>query len=147
MKRSFLTAQRLSEKNLDNAFSVLADARLLEQFIAPQELDGVVLFFPDPWLKRSQKHNQLVNKDFCKKLYTLVKNGGFVWVKTDQQSYFDGIQKSMEETGFVSFEQNLQEASSELFDKQYISHFEGVYRGQDLGICQAVWKKIPMSTK
>ena len=69
-KRVALTARKIHEQNLNNATVLLANARYLDQFIAKDEINGIILFFPDPWVKKSrQKHNRLINKEFCDAVY------------------------------------------------------------------------------
>jgi tRNA (guanine-N7-)-methyltransferase len=100
-KRVVQTAERAQERGLKNIFAVLANARGLQDLFAPQEVNGFVTFFPDPWKKRKHEHNRLYNSTFCSTIRSHLSTDGFLWLKTDQLPYFNDAVSLVEEAGFV----------------------------------------------
>lgn len=89
-KRVVTAAEKSHSLGLKNTMAVYANAKNLDVLFRPQELDGVILFFPDPWeKKKSQHHNRLLNLEYCSLLTTKVKSGGFFWLKTDSENYYE----------------------------------------------------------
>ena len=99
-KRVVLTAQAISAHQLPNAVSVLSDAHDLTSLFQPDELDGIVCFFPDPWAKPRQRKKRLLSTTYCAQLANLLKAGGFLWLKTDAADYFAHAQQALLAQGF-----------------------------------------------
>ena len=100
-KRVVTAAETAVKNRLKNIEVILADAKNLGQIFAPGELDGVFIFFPDPWeKKKSQQHNRIIEDHFCKMIFQCVKPGGFFWLKTDHIGYFEDSKKSLELAGW-----------------------------------------------
>lgn len=87
-KRVIHTAERAQKLGLQNIFSILANAGGLEELFEPNEVDGFVTFFPDPWSKKKHAHNRLYAPKFCQASWTALRPGGFLWLKTDQELYY-----------------------------------------------------------
>ena len=58
-KRVVETARKAEKAGLDNLRSVLANAQGLDLLFGEAELDGVIIFYPDPW---TRKKRQLKNR-------------------------------------------------------------------------------------
>ena len=59
----------------------------LEHMIAEESLDGVHIFFPDPWHKKRHHKRRLIQKDFLTLLVSRLKTGGYIHLATDWQHY------------------------------------------------------------
>ena len=134
-KRVVISAERATKAGLTNLTTVLANARGLDQIFAPGEIDGILLFFPDPWVKKGrQSKNRLIDANFCKMLYQTIKIGGFIWLKTDQQVYFESAAQNCIAAGF-----------REMIDRpkltrgSYTSSFEERFQAQGLPTWEGVW--------
>jgi tRNA G46 methylase TrmB len=59
-KRVITMAERTQKNDVHNVISVLANAERVELLFGAEELDGVVIFFPDPWIlkKNTSKKNR-----------------------------------------------------------------------------------------
>jgi tRNA (guanine-N7-)-methyltransferase len=60
---------------------------VLAQCLPDDSLDGVQIFFPDPWPKRRHQPRRLIQADFIKKLIRKLKIGGVLHLATDWDDY------------------------------------------------------------
>ena len=60
---------------------------VLHNMIADNSLDGVHIFFPDPWHKKRHHKRRLIQAEFVKLLCSKLKIGGYLHVATDWQEY------------------------------------------------------------
>lgn len=138
-KRVVITAQRVRKAGLKNVFLMLANATALDLLFAPGELDGVVMFFPDPWVrKKSQAKNRLVDTAFCGKLATVLAPGGFFWFKTDHEPYFASTLATMSDAGFM----RALDTDSFLLPRDYSSAFEKRFQTDGLATHAARWARL-----
>jgi tRNA (guanine-N7-)-methyltransferase len=78
----------IGEQNLSNIRIVQHDAvEVLEQMIAAQSLDGVHIFFPDPWHKARHHKRRLIQPKFVALLVSRLKPGAYLHCATDWQNY------------------------------------------------------------
>ncbi|WP_089341197.1 tRNA (guanosine(46)-N7)-methyltransferase TrmB [Burkholderia singularis] len=78
----------IGEQQLANIRIVQHDAvEVLEQMIAPESLDGVHIFFPDPWHKARHHKRRLIQPPFVARLATRLKPGAYLHCATDWQNY------------------------------------------------------------
>lgn len=80
--------QRIEEGQLSNLRILQHDAvEVLETMIAPASLQGVHLFFPDPWHKKRHHKRRLVQPEFVAKLVQHIRPGGYFHAATDWEPY------------------------------------------------------------
>ncbi len=60
---------------------------VLEHMIAPDSLDGVHVFFPDPWHKKKHNKRRLIQPALVKLLASRLKPGGVLHCATDWEPY------------------------------------------------------------
>ena len=60
---------------------------VLQNMLADGSLDGVHIFFPDPWHKKRHHKRRLIQAEFVKLLCAKLKAGGYIHVATDWQEY------------------------------------------------------------
>jgi tRNA (guanine-N7-)-methyltransferase len=60
---------------------------VLRDMIAAGSLDGVHIFFPDPWHKARHNKRRLIQTPFIAQLAHKLKPGGYIHVATDWQDY------------------------------------------------------------
>jgi tRNA (guanine-N7-)-methyltransferase len=78
----------IDDRGLTNIRIVQHDAvEVLEHMIAPGALDGVHVFFPDPWPKKRHHKRRLLKAPFVKLLASRLKPGGYIHVATDWEDY------------------------------------------------------------
>ena len=62
--------------------------------LADESLDGVHIFFPDPWQKKKHTKRRLITPEFLRLIYPKIKKGGFIHVATDWVPYAEFALKS-----------------------------------------------------
>ena len=83
---------RIVELGLANVRVIQHDAvEVLRDMIAPAALDGVHVFFPDPWPKKRHHKRRLIQPPFVALLVSRIKAGAYVHVATDWQDYAQQI--------------------------------------------------------
>jgi tRNA (guanine-N7-)-methyltransferase len=79
---------KLQEQGIDNVRVYCDDAvPVLRECIADTSLDGVQIFFPDPWHKKRHHKRRLIQAAFIDLLCSKLKPGGFLHLATDWENY------------------------------------------------------------
>ena len=85
---------RIEELTLSNIRIIEGDAHpILQTMIPDSSVDGVHLFFPDPWPKKRQNKRRIINAEFLKLIHPKIKDGGFFHIATDWVPYAEYIQE------------------------------------------------------
>jgi len=80
--------KRIGEQEIANIRIVRHDAvEVLTHMIAPGQLDGVHIFFPDPWHKKRHHKRRLIQPPLVALLASRLKPGGYLHCATDWQPY------------------------------------------------------------
>ena len=80
--------KRASEPALTNLYFLRMDAEGIEDVFAPGEVDRIYLNFSDPWPKERHAHRRLPGGVFLDRYSRILKKGGTVEFKTDNQDLF-----------------------------------------------------------
>jgi tRNA (guanine-N7-)-methyltransferase len=82
----------IQENALTNIRVIQHDVvEVLHNMVADASLDGVHIFFPDPWHKKRHHKRRLIQAEFVKLLCTKLKHGGYLHVATDWQEYAEWV--------------------------------------------------------
>ena len=85
---------RIVENDLTNLKVIEEDVHVVLQHMIPDEsLDGIHLFFPDPWPKKKHNKRRIVNEAFLALIHPKIKKGGFIHIATDWVPYAESIQE------------------------------------------------------
>jgi tRNA (guanine-N7-)-methyltransferase len=85
---------RIVENDLTNLKVIEEDVHVvLQHMIADESLDGIHLFFPDPWPKKKHNKRRIVNEGFLALIHPKIKRGGFIHIATDWVPYAISIQE------------------------------------------------------
>jgi len=80
--------KRIEELGLNNLRIVQHDAvEVFEYMIAEASLDGIHIFFPDPWHKKRHHKRRLIQSAFVTLLARKLKPGGYLHLATDWEDY------------------------------------------------------------
>ena len=85
---------RIVENDLTNLKVIEEDVHVvLQHMIADESLDGIHLYFPDPWPKKKHNKRRIVNENFLQLIHPKIKKGGFIHIATDWVPYAESIQE------------------------------------------------------
>jgi tRNA (guanine-N7-)-methyltransferase len=94
---------RIEEGGLKNLRAIEGDAfEVFEQMIIDSSLDGVHLFFPDPWPKARHFKRRIVNQEFISAVAAKLKPGAFFHIATDWQPYAQWIAEEFNKQTFFT---------------------------------------------
>ena len=138
--------KRIGEDGISNIRIIRHDAvEVLEHMIADESLDGVHLYFPDPWHKKKHHKRRLVQDEWVEKLCYKLKPGAYIHMATDWQEYAQQMlailskQNSLENSATSGGKSSsIEDGYSVRPDYRPVTKFEK--RGLQLGHC--VWDLI-----
>ena len=107
--------------------------------VVDASLDGIHIFFPDPWHKKRHNKRRLVQAPFVAKLLPKLKSGGYIHMATDWEEY---AAQMLEVLGGFAELQNTADGYAPTPDHRPETKFEA--RGKRLGhgVWDLVFKKI-----
>ena len=84
--------KRIGEQNLTNIRICAHDAvEVIDHMLPLHSLDGVHIFFPDPWHKTKHNKRRLIQSPLIAKLAQRLKVGGYLHCATDWEPYAQQI--------------------------------------------------------
>jgi len=88
----------IEAQQLNNIRIMQHDAvEVLRDMIGENTLDGVHIFFPDPWHKARHNKRRLIQPQFVAHLVEKLKPGGYIHVATDWQDYAEQVLRVLSE--------------------------------------------------
>ncbi len=82
----------IGENQLTNLRLIRHDAvEVLENMIAANSLDGIHIYFADPWHKKRHHKRRLIQEKFVRLLTSRLKAGGYLHLATDWHNYAEQI--------------------------------------------------------
>lgn len=128
--------KQIGELELKNLRIVQHDAvEVLKHMIADASLDGVHIFFPDPWHKKRHHKRRLIQAEFVKLLCSKLKVGAYLHVATDWQEYAEWVLDILQQEQLL---ENTAQGYAPKPDYRPLTKFES--RGIKLG--HGVWDII-----
>jgi tRNA (guanine-N7-)-methyltransferase len=80
--------KRIGELGLTNLRLIRHDAvEVLEHMIEVNSLDGIHIYFADPWHKKRHHKRRLIQEQFVELLASRIKPGGYLHLATDWHNY------------------------------------------------------------
>lgn len=126
----------MQEGDIQNIRIIQHDAvEVLHNMVPDNSLDGVHIFFPDPWHKKRHHKRRLIQAEFVKLLCTKLKVGAYIHVATDWQEYAEWVLE------VLNSENTLKNTASDYAEKpsyRPLTKFE--HRGIKLG--HGVWDLV-----
>ena len=84
--------KRIGDEDIRNIRIIQHDAvEVLTHMLPPASLDGVHIFFPDPWHKKRHNKRRLIQSPLIALLASRIKPGGYIHCATDWQHYAEQI--------------------------------------------------------
>jgi tRNA (guanine-N7-)-methyltransferase len=134
------TAKKLVEENITNAKLMFDNADMILMNLKDESLDGIFLNFSDPWPKKRHAKRRLTAPQYLKQYYRVIKKGGKVYIKTDNDSLYAFTLEMLEESPFniISNLEDYQEI--EQFDTS--TEYEESFRSKGEKIHRVVLEKL-----
>lgn len=128
--------KQIGELELKNLRIIQHDAvEVLKHMIADASLDGVHIFFPDPWHKKRHHKRRLIQAEFVRLLCSKLKAGAYIHVATDWQGYAEWVLEVLQQQPLL---ENTAQDYAPKPDYRPLTKFEN--RGIKLG--HGVWDLI-----
>ena len=125
--------KQIGERGLKNLRIIQHDAvEVLQHMIQENTLDGVHIFFPDPWPKTRHHKRRLIQGEFVRLVASRLKPGAYIHAATDWQAYAEHILETLSQEPLL---QNTAPDYAPRPDYRPLTKFE--QRGLKLG--HGVW--------
>jgi len=80
--------KRIGEQQIENIRILQHDAvEVIDNMLPEASIDGVHIFFPDPWHKKKHNKRRLIQPPLIAKLAARIKPGGYIHCATDWEPY------------------------------------------------------------
>ena len=124
------------EQGIENIRILRHDAvEVLDHMLPEASLDGVHIFFPDPWHKSRHHKRRLIQGPFVNRLARKLKPGGYLHLATDWEPYAEQMLEVLRAEPLLK---NTAEAYAPKPDYRPLTKFEN--RGLKLG--HGVWDLV-----
>jgi len=88
--------KQIGERDLHNVRIIQHDAvEVLQHMIGENTLEGVHIFFPDPWPKTRHHKRRLIQAEFARLVASRLKPGAYLHAATDWQAYAEHILETL----------------------------------------------------
>ena len=126
----------MAEQQVKNIRVMRHDAvEVIENMLAERSLQGIHIFFPDPWHKKRHHKRRLIQAPFVEKLLPKLASGGYIHLATDWEEYAVQMLSVLNEMAGL---ENTAEAYAPTPDYRPETKFEA--RGKRLG--HGVWDLV-----
>jgi tRNA (guanine-N7-)-methyltransferase len=116
-------------------------AYFLEYLLPPQSITSLHVYFPDPWPKRKQQKNRLVNERFPSLAVRVLTPGGTVYLRTDDVDYFSQM------TTVFATHSEFALATTPVDLETLITDFEKDFLAQGIPTLRAAYQRRPFNPK
>ena len=105
---------------------------VFKAMVADLSLDGIHIFFPDPWHKKRHHKRRLIQEQFLELIHPKLKHEGYLHIATDWEGYAEWIMEIINVSKYFEF------SSDDFFKKpDYRANTKYESRGVRLG--HKVW--------
>lgn len=104
--RIYIGAKKCLEEKLTNAAFLRTHITLIDQYFIAGEVNEIWITFPDPQLRTSRAKKRLTHPRFLRLYQRLLKQGGFIHLKTDSPQLFRFTNRVIELYGLTLVETN-----------------------------------------
>ena len=95
-----MAAEKAKNAGLSNLHFLSADATTLSEVFAPSEVDRIYLNFSDPWPPKKYWKRRLTHRRVLKKYDSVLKMGGELFFKTDNEGLFEFTMEELPQCGY-----------------------------------------------
>lgn len=127
---------------VDNIRMIKGDGvEVLNRMFPEASLDGVRIFFPDPWPKARHHKRRIIQSGTLHLIATRLKPGGVLHVATDHADYADWIAELATVEPLLDYKGWPWAECPQLTDRQVITKFEGKGLQKDHTIAEFLWQR------
>lgn len=98
-ERLWAGAKTALEKKLNNVFFLRIQIENLTEYFKQNSINEILITFPDPFPREKQLRKRLTSYRFLEIYKELLKEGGLIHLKTDDESLFDFSVETVKEFG------------------------------------------------
>jgi tRNA (guanine-N7-)-methyltransferase len=131
--RMWKGAKIAQAENLQNTAFVRMIVQKLNEVFEKNEVNEIWITFPDPFPKDRHEKYRLTGKQFLKRYHHILKPGGVVHFKTDDDKLFDYTLEvlAQQQIQLSSIERNVYESNSvDQYVKDIRTHYEKLFAAQ-----------------
>ena len=114
---------------------------VLMRMVEPESLDGIRVFFPDPWPKARHHKRRIIQSGPLNLFASRLKKGGVLHVATDHAGYAEWIDELVNVEPQLDYKGWPWPECPQLTDRQVITKFEGKGLDADHVIKEYLWEK------
>ncbi len=139
-------AMRKKDERPDNLRFLIGDAKNLTEWFLPHSVDCIYLNFSDPWPKKGYAKRRLTHAGFLELYRTVLRAGGLLRLKTDNEGLFDFSLEQFEACGLVVEWQSRDLHRSEKNADNVMTEYERNFseKGQ---VIYSAWVRFPEETQ
>lgn len=127
---------------LDNIRMVRGDGvEVMVRMFEPESLDGIRVFFPDPWPKARHNKRRIIQSGTLNLFASRLKKGGVLHVATDHADYAEWIDELVDIEPTLDYKGWPWDECPQLTNRQVITKFEGKGLDKDHVITEYLWEK------
>ena len=133
---------QVEREGIDNIRMIRGDGvEVMVRMIAPESLDGIRVFFPDPWPKARHHKRRIIQSGTLNLFASRLKKGGVLHVATDHAGYAEWIDELVHVEPSLEYKGWPWPDCPQLVDRQIITKFEGKGLDKEHVITEYLWEK------
>ena len=107
----------------------------LQYLLPPHSASALHVYFPDPWPKKRHRKNRLINERFPEIACAALMPGGFVYLRTDDEDYFNQM------TEVFRTDAKFQKMETPLELAELLTDFEQEFRRRGIKALRAAYQR------
>lgn len=133
---------QIEREGIDNIRMIRGDGvEVMVRMFVPESLDGIRVFFPDPWPKARHHKRRIIQSGTLNLFASRLKKGGVLHVATDHAGYAEWINELVHVEPSLEYKGWPWPGCPQLVDRQIITKFEGKGLDKEHVITEYLWEK------
>lgn len=113
IRRKYLVKakERAEKRPLENIRFITGEAfSFMEEYLAPESLSVIHIYYPDPWPKKRHHKRRLLSPEFMALVDRTLKPGGLLLIATDHKDYWEWMNEVLDNQSYLQPCEKLPEA-------------------------------------
>ena len=142
-RRNISSAYAEAGKEVDNILLTAFNIEQIENVMDENDAaDRIYINFCNPWPKKKHQKRRLTYPTLLKKYRPLLKDGGEIWFKTDDDALFEDSLQYFHDTGFELLRKTCDLHKETDWPENILTEHEIMFSSQGIPIKGAIFKKI-----